>query len=113
MERQRASSRPSHRASPASLPAAPNDICAAKRMAARPVRRHRDGHCLTGSSGSERQGGGRRAEHSTLMALREEAKMLSGIIKGNQGRSMEMEEAKMLSGIIKGNQGQSRGIEGD
>ena len=47
------------------------------------------------------------------MALREEAKMLSGIIKGNQGRSMEMEEAKMLSGIIKGNQGQSRGIEGD
>jgi len=66
-----------------------------------------------GSSGSERQGGGRRAEHSTLMALREEAKMLSGIIKGNQGRSMEMEEAKMLSGIIKGNQGQSREIEGD
>jgi len=47
------------------------------------------------------------------MALREEAKMLSGIIKGNQGRSMEMEEAKMLSGIIKGNQGQSREIEGD
>jgi hypothetical protein len=36
--------------------------------------------------------------------------MLSGIIKGNQGRSREIEEAKMLSGI---NQGQSREIEGD
>ena len=37
-----------------------------------------------GSSGSERQGGWRRAVHSTLMTLREEAKMLSGI---NQGQS--------------------------
>jgi hypothetical protein len=41
-----------------------------------------------GSSGSERQGGGRRAEHSTLMTLREEAKMFSG---SNQGQSGEID----------------------